>query len=220
MNEAGTSGYETAPYALMPLQNDMQIQNEQHMLLAAAHRDHAKSLYVHAYHKLHDRTLGQDLVQDTFAKTWRYLARGGKIDVMRAFLYHILNGLIIDEYRKKKTLSLDLLIEKGFEPSVDNTEKLLDEIDGRSAMRLISDLPTKYQQIMSLRYARELSHTEIARITGQSNSTVAVQAHRGLAKLKELYRMKSEEHRLHEVQQAAHDQPIDTSPFDGGRPPT
>lgn len=42
--------------------------------------------------------------------------KGGKIDAMKAFLYHILNNLIVDEYRKRKTVSLDLLLEKGFDP--------------------------------------------------------------------------------------------------------
>jgi len=32
---------------------------------------------------------------------------------MRAFLYHILNDLIVDEYRKHKASSLTLLMEKG-----------------------------------------------------------------------------------------------------------
>lgn len=38
-----------------------------------------------------------------------------------------------------------------------------------------------------MRYAQDLSLKEIALITGQSRNTVAVQAHRGLIKLKILY---------------------------------
>lgn len=40
---------------------------------------------------------------------------------------------------------------------------------------------------MRMRYAQDLSLTEIALITKQSKNTVAVQAHRGLEKLKQLY---------------------------------
>lgn len=32
---------------------------------------------------------------------------------MKAFPYHVLNNLIVDEYRKRKTASLDDLLEKG-----------------------------------------------------------------------------------------------------------
>jgi len=66
----------------------------------AAHEAHQKGLNVHAFFKIHDRALGNDLVQETFIKTWSYLVKGGKIETMKAFLYHILNNLIIDEYRK------------------------------------------------------------------------------------------------------------------------
>ena len=54
-------------------------------------------------------------MQDTFIKTWNYLAREGKIDLMKPFLYHILNCLIIDEYRRHKNFSLDALMSDGFD---------------------------------------------------------------------------------------------------------
>lgn len=90
---------------------------EQDVVLTTAHHDYEKGLNVHAFFKTHNHATGEDLVQDTFIKTWSYLARGGKIDIMKAFLYHVLNNLIVDQYRKHKTTSLDVLLEKGFEPS-------------------------------------------------------------------------------------------------------
>ena len=65
--------------------------------LTAAHISFEKGLNVHAFFKTNNHATGEDLVQDTFKKTRIYLARGGKIDLMKAFLYHILNNLIIDE---------------------------------------------------------------------------------------------------------------------------
>src|SRR3990167_2535302 len=90
-------------------------------IMRAAHHDFEKGLNTRAFFKVNDRTISEDLVQDTFMKTWKYLVRGGKIDLMKAFLYHVLNDLIVDEYRKKKTTSLDALQEKGFEPSVEDS---------------------------------------------------------------------------------------------------
>lgn len=106
---------------------------------------------------------------------------------MKPFLYHILNQLIIDEYRKRKTTSLDILIEKGFGPSFDDSERNSNFFDGKIALLLIQFLPTKYKKVMRMRYAQDLSIKEISLLTGQSRNTVAVQAHRGLAKLKILY---------------------------------
>jgi len=144
-------------------------------------------MHAYASFKVNSRTTGQDLVQDTFIKTWGYLVRGGKIDLMKPFLYHVLNHLIIDEYRRRKTSSLDVLIEKGFEPSFDYSERISNIFDGRTALLLIQYLPEKYEKVMRMRYVQNLSLKEISLITGQSRNTVAVQAHRGLAKLKKLY---------------------------------
>ncbi|PIR60956.1 MAG: hypothetical protein COU68_01975, partial [Candidatus Pacebacteria bacterium CG10_big_fil_rev_8_21_14_0_10_45_6] len=85
---------------------------EQGTVLTLAHRDFAKAMNSYSYFKVHNHSTSDDLVQDTFIKTWSYLARGGKIDLMKAFLYHVLNNLIIDEYRKRKNLSLDSLMDK------------------------------------------------------------------------------------------------------------
>src|SRR3989344_3571626 len=102
----------------------------QQAVLTLAHNDYEKGLNAHAFFKVHDHAMGEDLVQDTFMKTWAYLVKGGKIDVMKAFLYHVLNNLIIDEYRKHKTTSLDALLVKGFEPSMgDPSGHMLNALD-------------------------------------------------------------------------------------------
>ena len=81
-------------------------------------------------------------------------------------------------------------MEKGFEPSLDHREKLLNLLDGKAALLLIRLLPVKYHRVMHMRYLQDLSLKQMAILTGQSKSTVAVQAHRGLAKLKLLYYLK------------------------------
>lgn len=159
-------------------------------ILTKAHLDYEKKLNIHAFFKVQDHALGEDLVQDAFVKTWKYLVRGGKIEIMRAFLYHILNDLIIDEYRKRKTSSLNALMEKGFEPKTSNPERLLNFLEGKALILLILQLPEKYQKIMRMRYVQELSINEMSLITGQSKNAITVQAHRGLEKLKLLYKFK------------------------------
>lgn len=157
------------------------------MVLTSAHHDFERGLNSYAFSKVHDHSMSNDLVQDTFIKTWHYLVRKGKIHVMKAFLYHVLNGLVIDEYRKHKATSLDTLIEKGFEPSVDDSEQHLNTMDGKTAITLIGRLPEKYQKVMHMRYVKMLSLKEMSLITGETKNTLAVQIHRGLEKLKLLY---------------------------------
>lgn len=163
-------------------------EKKQQAIMTVAHHDFEKGLNSRAFFKTHSHETGEDLVQDTFMKTWRYLVKGGKIDVMKAFLYHILNNLIVDEYRKHKTTSLDDIVEKGYEPkTADDSEKLFDFLDGKKALLLIRDLPIKYQKVMRMKYKQLLSLKEISLITGQTKNAIAVQLHRGLEKLKLLY---------------------------------
>lgn len=165
----------------------LEHESEQQLKLAAAHQSYNKELNLHSFFKIGDRGISENLVQDTFVKTWSYLLRGGKIDIMKAFLYHVLNHLIVDEYRKHKTTSLDNLLEKGFEPSNNNSERFLKVLDGKAALLLIQHLPETYQKIMRMKYTQDLSLKEMSLITGQSKNTIAVKAHRGLEKLKLLY---------------------------------
>lgn len=164
-----------------------QLETRLQTMLTDAHYDYGGGLNKHAFFKVRDISTSEDLVQDTFMKTWMYLVRGGKIETMKAFLYHVLNGLIVDQYRKRKTMSLDVLLEKGFEPSADDTERMFNILDGKGALLLIERIPVKYQRVMRMRYIQHLTIKEMALITGQSKNTIAVQAHRGLDKLKLLY---------------------------------
>lgn len=156
-------------------------------LLSNAFAEYGHGLSARAYYKTHDAMLSDDLVQTTFLKTWTYLVKGGRVDLMKAFLNHVLNGLIIDEYRKKKPVSLDVLLSSGFEPSINDVNRLIDMNDGREAFLLIGRLPKKYQKVMRMRYVYDLSLEEMASITGETRNTMSVQAHRGLEKLKVLY---------------------------------
>lgn len=160
--------------------------------MTLAHSDFDKMLNSYAFFKVNNREIGQDLVQDTFMKTWNYLVKGGKIDAMKSFLYHVLNNLIVDEYRrrKNKSSSLDVLLDAGFEPGVDESEQLMNIFDGKSAIILIKDLPKMYHAVMSMRFEKGLSLKEISVIIGKTENTVAVQVHRGLAKLRVLYNHK------------------------------
>lgn len=167
--------------------SSLKTKKEQEMLLTSASHEHEKGLNKHAFFKIYNHTISQDLVQDTFMKTWRYLIKGGKIENMKAFLYHVLNQLIVDQYRKHKTVSLDAILEKGIEPSVDYSKTLMDVLDGKEAFFLIDRLPLKYKKVIYMKYVDDLSIEEIASITKQSKNNTTVQIHRGLGKLKILY---------------------------------
>lgn len=155
--------------------------------MTQAHASFEGALLQRALFKTNNNEVSQDLVQTTFLKTLIYLQKGGKIDLMRGFLNHVLNALIIDEYRKNKIASLDSLLDKGFEIGFNNSSQVADIIDGKKIILLIPQLPPKYHKVIHMRYLKGLSLKEISTLTGQSENTVAVQVHRGIGKLKMLY---------------------------------
>jgi RNA polymerase sigma-70 factor (ECF subfamily) len=141
----------------------------------------------YAFFKTHNPALTEDLVQDTFVKTWAYLVKHGEVHSMKSFLYHVLTHLIIDEYRRSRPASLDALQEKGFDPATHAHERLPEILDGHQAAELIAQLPPRYQTIVRMRFLQDLSIKEISELTGQSSNTVTVQSHRGLRRLRLLY---------------------------------
>lgn len=153
-------------------------------LFSEAYREYREELMRHARAMLGSRELSEDVVQDVFVKMWVYLMRGGKISRTGAFLHRVLNNSIVDLYRKHKTVSLDALLEQGHEPGIDESERLINVLDGTKAFSLIDQLPDTYQHILRMKYARGLSYQEIVHLTRQSKNAIAVQAHRGLEKLR------------------------------------
>ncbi len=173
-------------------QNVNNIDASQAETFKQAYDMYKKVLASHAFYKINDHMISEDLVQETYLKTWNYLVKGGKIEKMKAFLYHVLNNLIVDQYRKHKESSLDFLLEKGFEPDFDNTEAVTNILDGRSAFILIEKLPESYREVMKMKFVQDLSLEEMALITGKSRNTLAVRLHRGAQKLKQLYQSKEQ----------------------------
>lgn len=155
--------------------------------------NYRSELLNYALIKTQNLTLAEDLVQSTFLRAWTHLVKGGQINVMKGFLFHLLKTLIIDEYENNRPTSLEVLVQKGFEPYVDENETLANTYDKKLAIDLIDELPRLYQQVLRLRYVQNLSFNEIAKVTGRSRNAVTVQSHRGLKKLKSLYTKKTKE---------------------------
>jgi len=154
-----------------------------------AYATHADAIFRYCFFRLGDKEKVTDLVQDIFMKTWEYMRTGQVIGNMRAFLYTTASHIVIDEYRKRKPQeSLDtLLVETGFEPSVDDSDRHINELDGAEAMELLHLIPESYSEVIFMRYVEELSLSEISDILGESENTIAVRVHRGIGMLRKLW---------------------------------
>lgn len=152
-----------------------------------AYEEHSDALFRYCFFKLNDRDRALDLLQDTFTKTWQYLAEGKEIDNLKAFLYRTANNQIIDEYRRKKAVSLDAMQEDGFDPEFTGESSYFDRLDGERALALLKHIPADYRDTLFMRYVEGLELREIALILGESENTVSVRIHRGIRKLKDIF---------------------------------
>lgn len=148
---------------------------------------YSDAIFRHCYFRVFDRERAKELVQEAFMRTWQYLADGKEVQNIKAFLYRVANNLIIDESRKKKSLSLDQLKEDGFDPGFDEAESIQNKIDADSVKEVITQLDEKYRQAVLMRYVDGFSPQEISRIIGETENVVSVRIHRGLKQLIKIY---------------------------------
>lgn len=153
-----------------------------------SYKENADAIFRFCFIKVSDREMAKDLTQETFTKAWLYLSKGNKVGNMKAFLFTTARNLVIDEYRKKKTTSLDNLSEQGFDVGIDNSDSLIDSIDGEQALGLLANIPEKYRDAIYMHYVEGLGIGEIAKITGETENNISVRIHRGLQKLRSVLR--------------------------------
>ena len=153
-------------------------------------------LFRYCFLRTSSREIAIDLAQDAFMKLWDYMSKEEK-NVLneRAFLYTITRNLIIDWYRKKKSISLESLDDEENEIDYldklvleENTQEMLElSADGRYVIEKIKELEEPYQQVVFLRFAQDLKPKEISEILNLPVNLVSVRITRGLEKLKEKF---------------------------------
>ena len=153
------------------------------MKLLVAYDAHADAIFRHCYFKTGERELAQDMTQDVFLKAWSYLQQKHQILNMRAFLYRLADNLVIDWYRKRKSQSLDVLLDAGFEP-VETDTKIEEQAEVAHAFAKLRELDADDQKLLTLRFVEDFSPGEIAEILNESENTVSVRIHRAVKRLR------------------------------------
>ena len=153
-----------------------------------AYELHSDALFRFSFFKLSDREKAKDIVQDTFVRFWEYIAADGQVENVKAFLYRIANNAIIDNYRKKKEISLDILEDEGFDPAdADSHHGMIRSLDSKRALELVNRLNPKEREVILLRYVEGLSVKEISEVLEERENTVSVKIHRALKGLQDLF---------------------------------
>jgi len=136
----------------------------------------------------------QDITSETFLKTWQYVSSENRqIDNVRALLYRVGRNLVIDYYRKtgKEVNSFDEdQLEKLVDESIDLEEKVSKKDDIKKVFSLLHNLSEESREIMLMRYAQDLSISEIAKALGKKKGTIRVALHRAVKQIKSILKNK------------------------------
>ncbi len=152
----------------------------------AAYESHADAIFRFCIMKVSDRDVAHDLMQETFAKAWDYARRGNVIKDWKPFLFRTAYNMIVDTYRKKKSVSLDRLIEEyEFEVVDEATSAPLDTIEYKRMRAAIDTLDETYREVILLRFTEDLGPREIAQILDLSENVISVRLHRAVKMLRE-----------------------------------
>lgn len=158
-----------------------------------AYEKYADDIYRHCYFRVYNKELAEDLTQETFIKTWKFIAEGKEVKNIRAFLYRVAVNLVIDNSRKKKALLLDDLGQKELNGSIrlNNIEgKIFSKFEGQELVKLLNKLNEGQKQVIIMRYIDDLLPAEIAEILKESPNAVSVRLNQGMNKLREIVEKK------------------------------
>ncbi len=141
---------------------------------------HQTRVYNYIYQMVRERSLAEDIFQETFVKAITTIRQGRYTEngKFAAWINRIARNLVIDFFRQEKIEAsvsadddnFDILNRK--ELSEDTIEDLIIDRQIRDDLRkLIRHLPKSQRQVLVMRYYRNLSFKEIAEATGVSINT-------------------------------------------------
>jgi len=161
-------------------------------------RRYERMLANYFYKQCYDRTLAQDLVQDTFLRILRSAHRYRPEAKFKTYLFTVARNLWIDHHRSRKaaprTISADIpLAEDGatladLVPTEERTqpERLEDREAAALVRRALEQLPEGQREVWLLAVDQDLKQREIAEVldiplgTVKSRMNAAVSRLRGL----------------------------------------
>jgi RNA polymerase sigma-70 factor (ECF subfamily) len=131
----------------------------------------------------HQREVAEDLTQETFLKAFNHLSRfQNRGYSYLAYLKKIAHSVLVNYYRRPRTLPLESVKEPPYEVS-GNIEELERKEKVKMLWRAIQQLPPKERNILFMRYRVEMSIAEISEVTGKTENAVKLMLSRIRKKL-------------------------------------
>lgn len=144
------------------------------------YRHYLKPSYAFIAFRVNRAADAEDLTSELWMKVLDRLPtlENPKPEVFRAWLFTMARNLVIDHYRKNKTL---VFIE---EVELEDEATRSDFLEEENLRKLVHHLPPAQGEAVSLKYFSGLRNKEIAALLGASEKTVAANLSRALQSLK------------------------------------
>ena len=158
-------------------------------LFRRVYAEFADPIFRYCWFRIYNREEAIDAMQEVFLKFWRSLEAGNVVQNNKAFLYKIATNYLINLHRKKKTVSLEDMAEKGFDVPFEDEGSRVDVLDGARAIERLGELDPKYRDVVILRFVEGLGPREMAEIIGESENVISVRLNRAIKKLRILMKI-------------------------------
>ena len=148
--------------------------------------------FVHHYIRTDDDA--EDVTQDAFYKTWKYIKRFKDGMKFKPWLFTIARNTALDHIKKKKAVPFNDMNGDDdetliFEETIVDTEPLPPEIFAKKELadefkKILEILHPDHRAVITMHYEQEMTFEEIAKIMDKPMNTVKSWHRRSLSKIK------------------------------------
>jgi RNA polymerase sigma-70 factor (ECF subfamily) len=136
-----------------------------------------------------DNALAEDLTSATFEKAWKQRLRYRQdVAAFSTWLFTVARHIAIDYFRQRHVeVALNNAVTLVTEDQPDAIAERRSDFERLS--QLLSQLPTRERELIALKYGAELTHREIADLTGLSETNVGTLLNRTVQKLRAAWKV-------------------------------
>lgn len=148
--------------------------------------EHAQPLFGFLVYRTGDRALAEDVLADTFERAFQARARfDPRRGTEKSWLYAIALNRLRDRRRRSAAEERAMRLLGTSAPEYDPHPLELAVANRDQIDRLLGCLSTEEREAIALRYAADLSLSEIAKATGERMTTIESRIYRSLRKLRQ-----------------------------------